>query len=104
MVWRFLYHCSMLNYVYRAYINIALHKPAYQLHPYQDAQYHASNAVDGLKSDLSVFGDECVESEGDQIAIWWVNLTSIQSIHHITIYFRTRDSDSGFRLSRQTLF
>lgn len=88
--------CSIMST--GAYINIALHKPAYQLHPYQDAQYHASNAVDGLKSDLSVFGDECVESEGDQIAIWWVNLTSIQSIHHITIYFRTRDSDSGFRL------
>lgn len=79
-------------------VNIALYKPAYQLHPYfkNDAGYDASNAVDGLKSDLSVFGDECVESAGDkQIAIWWVNLTGIQSIHHIVVYFRTRNSNSG---------
>lgn len=86
--------------VTKAYINIALYKPTYQRHPYSknDARSDASNAVDGYKSDLSVFGDECVESASDeQIAIWSVDLTSIQSIHHIIVYFRTRNSDSGFR-------
>lgn len=87
-------------------VNIALYKPTYQRHPYSknDARSDASNAVDGYKSDLSVFGDECVESASDeQIAIWSVDLTSIQSIHHIIVYFRTRNSDSGTKTFRNLM-
>ena len=73
--------------------NIALRKPAYQQN--QDIGYNASlteatNAVEGLKSDLSFRGGQCAYSAPDkQIATWWVNLTSIHSIHYVTIYYLT---------------
>lgn len=72
-------------------VNVALNKPAYQLNPYQKGDtYDASNAVDGLKSNLRFDEGQCVVSEnGHRIATWWVNLTSILSIHDITIYYRT---------------
>lgn len=79
-------------------MNIALKKPAYQLHPYivNDATFDASNAVDGLKSDLSAWGGQCViTADGYRTSIWWVNLNSIHSIHHITIYYRTDNVDYG---------
>nr|XP_022308537.1 receptor-type tyrosine-protein phosphatase T-like isoform X2 [Crassostrea virginica] len=90
-----------------AYDNIALHKPAYQEHPYKphgpivDNLIQARNAVDGLKSNRGVYGGQCVISANNQtIATWWVNLTSILSIHHITIYYRTGNvpwgSSNGF--------
>ena len=74
--------------------NIALHKPTYQQHPYRGSiereLVNSSNAVDGLRSDLSFKGGQCVLSDNEkQTATWWVNLTSILSIHHITIYYRT---------------
>ncbi|XP_078327342.1 receptor-type tyrosine-protein phosphatase alpha-like isoform X1 [Crassostrea virginica] len=79
-----------------AYDNIALHKPAYQEHPYGVTStivkelIQASNAVDGQKSNRSIWGGQCVISDNLQSnATWWVNLTSILSIHHITIYYRT---------------
>nr|XP_022307675.1 uncharacterized protein LOC111113676 [Crassostrea virginica] len=90
-----------------AYENIALHKPAYQEHPYVPngpivkELIQASNAVDGHKSNRSIWGGQCVISANNQTtATWWVNLTSILSIHHITIYYRTGnaiwDSNNGF--------
>ena len=87
-------------------VNIALNKPTYQLYPYATARsnYHpsmveASNAVDGLKSDLSFTGGQCVISENKkQTATWWVNLTNILSIHHITIYYRTENEEWGTNL------
>ncbi|XP_052693904.1 multiple epidermal growth factor-like domains protein 11 [Crassostrea angulata] len=80
--------------VSQAYVNVALNKPAYQQYQYQpgDDSHNASNAVDGRKSDLSDRGGQCAISHWRQTATWWVNLITIHSIHHITIYFRT-DSD-----------
>lgn len=71
--------------------NLALHKPAYQLHPYKGSNgSQADAAVDGLKNNTAVWGDQCVISEkGKDIAIWWVNLTRISSIHHVMIYYVT---------------
>ncbi|XP_078329149.1 uncharacterized protein LOC111112852 [Crassostrea virginica] len=79
-----------------AFENIALQKPTYQKHQYlrlADSLTRASNAVDGLKTNLSVLGAQCVISENNQpSALLWVNLTSILSIHHINIYFRTENN------------
>lgn len=56
----------------------------------------SSNAVDGLKSDLEVWGGQCVISgEQWQNATWWVNLSTIVSIHHIIIYYRTGNKEWG---------
>nr|XP_022306762.1 uncharacterized protein LOC111113083 [Crassostrea virginica] len=73
------------------YENLAVHKPAFQLHPYRGSNgSQADAAVDGLKNKTDVWGDQCVVSEkGKQIALWWVNLTRISSIHHIVIYYVT---------------
>ena len=72
-------------------VNFALNKPAYLQYHYRpgDKIYDASNAVDGRKSDLSLGGGQCASSEPQQTATWWVNLTSIRSIHHITIFYVT---------------
>ncbi|XP_065928042.1 angiopoietin-1 receptor-like [Magallana gigas] len=80
-----------------SYVNVALYKPAYQKHPAYPGydKYDASNAVDGLRSDLRWNGGQCVKSDGSDTATWWVNLTSIYSIHHITIYYRTEGSTWG---------
>ena len=92
-------------------VNIALNKPTHQQYPYLTARsnFHpsvveASNAVDGLKSDLSVRGGQCVISEnGKQTATWWVNLTNILSIHHITIYYRTENEEWGTNLMMKNI-
>ena len=82
--------------------NIALRKPAYQQN--QDIRYNASlteasNAVDGLKSDLSSWGGQCAYSGFyKQTATWWVNLTSILSIHYVTIYYMTNNRPWGMQL------
>lgn len=71
-------------------VNVAFNKPAYMQYQYKpgDNRYDASNAVDGQKSNLSFSGGQCSSSvSGKQTATWWVNLTSIHSIHHIRIYF-----------------
>ena len=82
--------------------NIALEKPAYQQSLYigQGASFaKASNAVDGLKSDLSYWGGQCALSDTKrQTATWWVNLTSILSINYVTIYYFTGDSPWGMQL------
>ncbi|XP_052694168.1 multiple epidermal growth factor-like domains protein 10 [Crassostrea angulata] len=83
----------------QAYVNVALNKPAYQQYSARsDDRYDASNAVDGRKSDLSMNGGQCALSVSFLTATWWVNLTSIHSIHHITIYFRTENDDYMFRM------
>ncbi|XP_078327385.1 uncharacterized protein LOC111112168 isoform X1 [Crassostrea virginica] len=82
-----------------AYDNIALRKPTYQENPYpglSEALAQASNAVDGLKTNLSVWGGQCVISDVDKkTATWWVNLTSILSIHHMRIYYRIGNAPWG---------
>lgn len=78
-------------------VNVALYKPAYQKHPAYPGydKYDASNSVDGLRSDLRWEEKQCVVSAGSDTATWWVNLTSIYSIHHITIYYRTEGTTWG---------
>ena len=97
-------HQQLLNEMYEFFLfkeNLALKKPTYQQDPYNGADaslFEASNAVDGLKSDLSYSGGQCVFSSGQQTAIWWVNLTSILSIHYVTIYYMTNNSPWGMQL------
>lgn len=76
--------------VYMFIVNVALNKPAYQLYP-QD-EYDASNAVDGRTSNQTIDISPCAVSLYSTNAIWWVNLTIISSIHHITIYFLTNNN------------
>lgn len=79
--------------------NVAYNKPAFQQERYSGllAKYtDANNAVDGLKSDLSVWGEQCTLSENNRrTASWWVNLERIFSIYYITIYYRTGNSPWG---------
>ncbi|XP_065932852.1 uncharacterized protein [Magallana gigas] len=77
------------------YVNVALNKPAYQQYPWYSDRWDASNAVDGRKSNLSWYGSQCAVSGYGQTATWWVNLTTIHSIHHITIFFMTSNIPWG---------
>lgn len=97
--------CCFIVYCLHLTVNIALNKPAHQLHQYNPGldTFDASNAVDGLKSDLRAWGGQCVVSADNyDVATWWVNLTTIQSIHHITIYYRT-DNVAWSKLSIKAL-
>lgn len=87
--------------------NIALDKSAWQLHPYEIRDVagivDASKAVDGLKTNLSFFGYQCTASANIKYeAMWRVDLGTVLSVHHITIYYRTdnfpwgRNHDSFF--------
>ena len=67
--------------------NVALHKPAWQKHPYFNTAFGASLAVDGKKTDLSEFGGECVASSFGSTAEWRVDLKGVLSIHHIAIQY-----------------
>ncbi|XP_062582655.1 scavenger receptor class F member 1-like [Saccostrea cucullata] len=91
-------HIGLLLSVLRiilGYENIALRKPTYQSSAYRsnkyaDATYDSSNAVDGLRNNLSAFGGQCaISGSRRNTATWWVNLTSIHSIHDIRVYYRT---------------
>lgn len=80
--------------------NVALHKNAWQLHPYENTYLrvflNASNAVDGLKTNLSYFGGQCTISAYHQYeALWRVDLGAVLGIHHINIYYRTDDVPWG---------
>ena len=84
--------------------NLALKKSAFQQHPYRGLSQDlvdANNAVDGLKSNLSVWGGQCTLKLSDNLqttATWWVNLASIVSIHHITIYYMTGNEAWGMSI------
>ncbi|XP_065942716.1 multiple epidermal growth factor-like domains protein 11 [Magallana gigas] len=73
-----------------AYENLALNKPAHEEYPYYNVNTDASNAVDGLKTDLRGIGGQCsISATNQRTSTWWVNLTSTRSIHDIRIYYRT---------------
>ena len=71
--------------------NLALRKSAWQLNPIDnDFKHSANNAVDGKKSDLSELGGECTASSSSRTtAMWWVDLGTLQSIHHVIIQYST---------------
>lgn len=74
--------------------NVALHKNAWQLHPYENPYYRdfvdATNAVDGLKTNLSFIGGQCTQSDNSKYeAMWRVDLGAALGINHITIYYKT---------------
>lgn len=84
--------------------NLALNKPAHEEYPYVHPDTSASNAVDGLKSDLTALGGQCSASASNQrTSTWWVNLTSIRSIHDIRIYYRTGNFAWGMYLKKLNL-
>lgn len=86
-----------MNFVGQRTSNIALHQPAFQQNTYtldpiepNEDRFDASNAVDGLKSDLSGLGGQCsLTANNKTTATWWVNLTRVANIHYIIIYYRT---------------
>jgi hypothetical protein len=72
--------------------NIALNKPAWEHSQFNpgDDRCHASNAVDGRRSDLSDVGGQCaISSKRQQAATWMVDLEDTLSMRHITMYYRT---------------
>jgi hypothetical protein len=86
--------------------NIALNKPTWQSNQYNqgDDRFDVSNAVDGLKSNLSWSGGQCaVSRDKQQTATWKVDLGDILSIRHITIYYRTDNVAFGL-YSLQVLY
>ncbi|XP_078328107.1 uncharacterized protein LOC111113681 [Crassostrea virginica] len=78
-------------FVAKAYENLALHKSAWQLAPASGGYEHSANrAVDGKKSNLTELGGECTASSFNQTtALWWVDLGTLQSIHHLLIQYAT---------------
>lgn len=85
---------------FRILENIALHKSAWQLYPYEnrfrEVLVHASNAVDGLKTNLSYYGNQCTQSANNKHeAMWRVDLGAILGIDSITIYYRTENMPWG---------
>eukprot|EP00105_Crassostrea_gigas_P026842 XP_011447931.1 PREDICTED: uncharacterized protein LOC105342639 [Crassostrea gigas] len=90
--------CCTLPVIVYTYENIALHKTAWQLHPYQYRNYDASKAVDGLKTNLQVTAYQCTISEENyKTALWRVDLGDMLGVHHITIYYRTDNDPWGPR-------
>ena len=65
--------------------NVALHKPAWQKHPYVNIAFGASLAVDGKQTDLSEFGGECVASSFGSTAEWRAERRAQHSPHCYTI-------------------
>nr|XP_022305736.1 uncharacterized protein LOC111112506 isoform X2 [Crassostrea virginica] len=73
----------------QAYENLALHQPAWQSSTLR-SYTGADGAVDGLYTNLSLWGRQCAVSDWDQTtAEWRVDLGGVRSIHHIVIQYAT---------------
>lgn len=78
--------------------NVGLNKSTWEQYSYDypDKPWGAERAVDGLYSDLSAMGGQCVISaNGKSTAEWRVDLGRIHTIHHLVIHYRTEHIDSG---------
>jgi hypothetical protein len=77
--------------------NIAFHKQTWQSNPFnEEDRFDASNAVDGLRSDLGYRGGQCaISMDKQEVATWRVDLEDIRNISHIIIYYRTENSVFG---------
>lgn len=98
-VWHLFVGCEH-QFFFRILENIALHKSDWQLYPYKYTKYRdyvkASNAVDGLKTDLSFAGHQCTHSANNKKeAMWRVDLRAILGIDSITIYYKTENAPWG---------
>ncbi|XP_078330352.1 uncharacterized protein LOC144624428 [Crassostrea virginica] len=74
----------------QAYENLALQKTAWQSNT-RWAHSGAERAVDGLYTNMSVWGGECAVawSYRQTAAEWRVDLGGVRSIHHIVIHYMT---------------
>lgn len=83
--------------------NIALGKSAWQQYPLSPTRYGAGQAVDGLKTDLSLNGGHCTLSANfKQTAEWEVDLGGVRSINEIHIYYMTNNSPWGMYLQNNS--
>ena len=64
----------------------------YYLGPYDRG---ADHAVDGLKGNLTLEGEQCAMSFVGPTAEWRVDLDGIISIHHILIQYAEKNRQSG---------
>lgn len=81
--------------------NVGFNKSAWEQYPYNHPyiQWGAERAVDGLYSDLTAAGGQCVISaNGKSTAELRVDLERIHIIHHSVIFYRTEHIDSGIYL------
>lgn len=94
--WNLKYEKRILHFGCTLTENLALNKLTWQSNP--SGSYGTANrAVDGLKSDLTLFGGQCAASEfpGYRTAEWRVDLGKITSIHHISIQYLTENLPWG---------
>nr|XP_022310196.1 protein draper-like isoform X2 [Crassostrea virginica] len=76
--------------------NLALNKTVWEDRPWGDATvgWRGDKAVDGLYTNRSANGGQCVIPEnGRRTATWRVDLGGVVSISHIDIYYRTGNKD-----------
>ena len=88
------------NYLFEIYFseNVALNKSAWQ----QDTKFNylANKGVDGHKSYLHMYSEECVTSEYNATSAWRVDLENVLSIHHISIQFATNNNSWSMAVFR----
>ena len=79
--------------------NLALRKPVWEDQEWKDPNigWRGGNAVDGLYTNRSAAGGQCVISENEaRTATWRVDLGGVVRISHIDIYYRTGNIGSSY--------